>query len=312
MACRMRAAPMCSTPFSSKAWSSASPASLSRHPLAAQPFWHSSSSMASPDNEPAPVLLHSARGQFVLLHPITWEAVELRADRAPWQLARDADGRLLLRDSAGDPSPVERYFAQHLVFSDNSEAQVHSASGAPMSLAEFRSLHVVRYCRLEVPILPACSIISHIDAKLLCMANGECGCRILWEFRRLQRFLFPESDYYQSARWPQNRWPRLVELAAELAVPPSHFQRPRPTAQSCSRNTHGISDDFSLSTFGLVASLVRWCGGCRRDPMGGGHLQMRARSLLNWLVMRSSSTCPWTSRRRCDLVFQSLGGIASR
>lgn len=157
--------------------------------------------MASPDNEPAPVLLHTARGQFVLLHPITWEAVELRADRAPWQLARDADGRFLLRDSAGDPSPVERYFAQHLVFSDNSEAQVHSASGAPMSLAEFRSLHVVRYCRLEVPILPACSIISHIDAKLLCVANGECGCRILWEFRRLQRFLFPESDYYQSARW---------------------------------------------------------------------------------------------------------------
>lgn len=38
-------------------------------------------------------LLHSVDGRFVLLHDITWEAVELDDMRSPWQITYDDDAQ---------------------------------------------------------------------------------------------------------------------------------------------------------------------------------------------------------------------------
>lgn len=231
------------------------------------------------------VLAHLVDGSCVVFHRLTWEAALLDSGRAPWSLSADAEGLRLLTDNEGRSKDVSEVLAKRVVCRDGEHLVLGGSRS--ISLVAFRSAHVAQYFRLEVPLLPEYRTIEPIDAKLICLANGADGAKAMWELRRLQRYLFPDSDFYQSAQWPHNKWQRLAQMVGLLSIPEAHLQRPRATQQSKAGSAHGVSDDFTLSTYALVAALVRWIGVAKSDEEAGAHsLKNKALSLLARLIVR--------------------------
>ena len=221
------------------------------------------------------VLVALATGPQVLLHTETWEACELDAARGPWTLQFIDTGRAVIADSRGEGIDALGLLEKHTRKRADGKVFVCQDYVPPVLLSELAHRHTIHYERYEVPILPDMRAVVPFHAKRLHFELTMKGARIMWELVRLHRFVLPDSLFYQSAQWPHNRFNWILQQLAEFAVPACHISKPRRTAQSRPSQNHGVSVDFTLSTYAVLVLLTVWSGRARN-----GDIKSRAISLL--------------------------------
>jgi hypothetical protein len=238
----------------------------------------SQASGALREQEDGLCLLRCVSGEEVLLNRITWEARLLAVNGRPWTLTWDEKGCAQLVGRHGDKVAAASLLRVHVQVAPSGALAVQREGLAAILLEDARQEHSVQYHRLDAPLVVGSRVLP-FHAKLLFFTMPRQGCRLMWEMRRLQSFLLPDQAYHQSSAWIHNRWATLCKWVVGAGIPAEHMLRPLAGRHAKAGNLHGVSADFTCSTYALVVLLAWLAGNSKVDGQGS-----RAQALLARLV----------------------------